>query len=70
MAVIAIVMFVKIRCPYKNRLKRSMTHKYVRLVPFFMPEADLQSVQSLLSSSVCPFEQSVYWSALFSFSET
>jgi hypothetical protein len=45
-AVIAVVMFDKIRCPYKNRLyflKKSMTHKYVRLVPFFMPEADLQS---------------------------
>jgi hypothetical protein len=72
-AVIAVVMFVKICFPYNNRLyflKKSMTHKYLRLVSFFMPEPDLQSVQSLLSNSVCQFEQSVFWSVLFSFSET
>lgn len=72
-AVIAVIMFVKICFPYKNRLyflKKSMTHKYVRLVSFFMPEPDLQSVQSVLSSRVCQFEQSVYWSVLFSFSQT
>jgi hypothetical protein len=73
MAVIAVVMFVKMCFPYKNWLyflKKPMTYKYVRLVSFFMSEPDLQSVQSLLSSSVCQFEQSVCWSVLFSFSET
>jgi len=61
--VIAVVMFVKICSPYENRLhflKKSMTHKYVLLVSFFMSEPDLQRVQSLLNSSVCQFEQSVY----------